>query len=90
MIITKSISRFARNTVTLLKTIRELKVLGIDVFFEENQIHSLTAEGEVLLTIHHNAALVKAALAFKLGFTVKEKNCSSVVICNTGALSFRK
>lgn len=68
MIITKSISCFARNTVTLLKTIRELKVLGIDVFFEENQIHSLTAEGEVLLTIHHNAALVKAALAFKLGF----------------------
>ncbi|MDO4355483.1 MAG: recombinase family protein [Clostridia bacterium] len=51
MIITKSISRFARNTVTLLKTIRELKLLGIDVFFEENKIHSLQAEGEVLLTI---------------------------------------
>lgn len=51
MIITKSISRFARNTVTLLKTVRELKILGIDVFFEENQIHSLQAEGEVLLTI---------------------------------------
>lgn len=51
MIITKSISRFARNTVTLLKTVRELKLLGIDVFFEENKIHSLQAEGEVLLTI---------------------------------------
>ena len=51
MIITKSISRFARNTVTLLKTVRELKLLGIDVFFEENKIHSLRAEGEVLLTI---------------------------------------
>lgn len=51
MIITKSISRFARNTVTLLKTVRELKQLGIDVFFEENKIHSLQAEGEVLLTI---------------------------------------
>ena len=34
MVITKSISRFARNTVTLLKTIRELKDLDIDVFFE--------------------------------------------------------
>ena len=51
MIVTKSISRFARNTVTLLKTVRELKLLGIDVFFEENKIHSLQAEGEVLLTI---------------------------------------
>ena len=51
MIITKSISRFARNTVTLLITVRELKLLGIDVFFEENKIHSLQAEGEVLLTI---------------------------------------
>ena len=34
-IITKSISRFARNTVTLLETVRELKLLGVDVFFEE-------------------------------------------------------
>ena len=51
MIITKSVSRFARNTVTLLSTVRELKLLGIDVFFEENNIHSLNAEGEVLLTI---------------------------------------
>ena len=39
MVITKSISRFARNTVTLLETVRELKELGIDVFFEEQNIH---------------------------------------------------
>ena len=51
MVITKSISRFARNTVTLLETIRELKSLGIDVFFEEQGIHSKTADGEVMLTI---------------------------------------
>ena len=37
MIITKSISRFARNTVTLLSVIRELKALGVDVFFEEQK-----------------------------------------------------
>ena len=34
MVITKSISRFARNTVTLLTTVRELKALGVDVYFE--------------------------------------------------------
>ena len=42
MIITKSISRFARNTVTLLETVRELKALGVDVYFEEQNIHSMS------------------------------------------------
>ena len=51
MVITKSISRFARNTVTLLETVRELKTLGVDVFFEEQNIHSLSADGELMLTI---------------------------------------
>ncbi len=51
LIITKSISRFARNTVTLLETVRELKGLGVDVYFEEQNIHSLSADGELMLTI---------------------------------------
>lgn len=51
MIITKSITRFARNTVTLLKAVRELKLLGIDVYFEKENIHSLSADGEFMLTI---------------------------------------
>jgi len=51
MVITKSISRFARNTVILLETARELKSLGIDIFFEEQRIHTLSAEGELMLTI---------------------------------------
>ena len=51
LVITKSISRFARNTVTLLKTVRELKYLGVDVYFEEQNIHTISAEGELMLTI---------------------------------------
>jgi DNA invertase Pin-like site-specific DNA recombinase len=51
LIITKSISRFARNTVTLLKTVRELKKLGVDVYFEEQNIHSISGDGELMLTI---------------------------------------
>ena len=51
MIITKSISRFARNTVTLLEATRELKQLNIDVYFEEQNIHSLSSEGEVMLSL---------------------------------------
>lgn len=51
LIITKSISRFARNTVTLLETIRELKSIGVDVYFEEQNIHTISADGELMLTI---------------------------------------
>ncbi|MEL7608868.1 MAG: recombinase family protein [Bacillota bacterium] len=51
MILTKSISRFARNTVTLLETVRELKAIEVDIFFEEQNIHTMSAEGELMLTI---------------------------------------
>lgn len=51
MIITKSISRFARNTLDCLKYIRELKDLNISVFFEKESINTMDAKGEVLLTI---------------------------------------
>lgn len=51
LIITKSISRFARNTVVLLQTVRELKRMGVDVYFEEQNIHSMSADGELMLTI---------------------------------------
>ena len=51
MIITKSISRFARNTVTLLQTVRDLKSMDIDVYFEEQKIHTLSTDGELMLTI---------------------------------------
>src|SRR5574344_456883 len=50
MVVVKSISRFARNTFTMLKTVRELKALGVDVFFEEQNLHTLSAEGEMVLT----------------------------------------
>lgn len=51
LIITKSISRFARNTVTLLETARELKSLGIDIFFEKENLHTMSSEGELMLSI---------------------------------------
>ena len=51
MVITKSISRFARNTVTLLETVRELRALGIDIYFQEQNIHSANGDGELMLTI---------------------------------------
>lgn len=51
MVVTKSISRFARNTLDCLKYIRQLKDKNIAVFFEKEAINTLDAKGEVLITI---------------------------------------
>lgn len=51
LIITKSISRFARNTLDCLNYVRELKDLEIGIVFEKENINTLDAKGEVLLTI---------------------------------------
>lgn len=60
LIITKAISRFARNTTTLLSTIRELTSLGVDVLFEEQNIHSISSEGEMILTLLASVAQEEA------------------------------
>ena len=51
LIITKSLSRFARNTVDSLKTIRDLKSKGIEVYFEKENIWTFSQDGELLLTL---------------------------------------
>lgn len=51
IVLTKSISRFARNTVDLLNTVRRLKELGVSVQFEKERIDSLTEDGELMLTL---------------------------------------
>ena len=56
MIITKSISRFARNTLDCLKYTRMLKAIGVDVFFEEQGIHSTQPGAEFYITIYGSIA----------------------------------
>lgn len=56
MVITKSISRFARNTLDTLKYVRKLKEYNVAVFFEEENINTLTMDGELLLTILSSVA----------------------------------
>ena len=51
LILTKSISRFARNTVTLLQAVRDLASIGVEIYFEEQNIYTLSSEGEFLITI---------------------------------------
>lgn len=56
LIITKSVSRFARNTVDSLMTVRKLKDKGIEIYFEKENIWTLDAKGELLITIMSSLA----------------------------------
>ena len=56
LIITKSISRFARNTVDSLTTIRQLKEKGIECYFEKENIWTFDGKGELLITIMSSLA----------------------------------
>ena len=51
IVLCKSISRFARSTVDLLETVRHLKTIGVEVRFEKENIHTLSSDGELLLSI---------------------------------------
>lgn len=56
LIVTKSVSRFARNTVDSLTTVRTLKEKGVEIYFEEQNIWTLDSKGELLITIMSSLA----------------------------------
>lgn len=77
MIITKSISRFARNTLDCLRYIRELKDKNIPVFFEKENINTMDSKGEVLLTIMASLAQQESqslSQNVKLGYQFRYQN----------------
>jgi len=51
MIIIKSVSRFARNTVDTLDTIRKLKAKGVDIFFETENLHTMDGNSEFIISV---------------------------------------
>ena len=56
LVVTKSVSRWARNTLDSLQTIRKLKALGIPIIFEKENINTMEASGELLITIMSSLA----------------------------------
>lgn len=56
LIVTKSVSRFARNTVDSLTTVRKLKEKGVEVYFEKENIYTQDSKGELLITIMSSLA----------------------------------
>ncbi len=56
LIITKSVSRFARNTVDSLQNVRKLKEHGVEIYFEKENIWTFDTRGELLITIMSSLA----------------------------------
>lgn len=86
-VLVKSISRFARNTVDALKYIQELKELGISVYFENENIDTLTPGGEVLITILAAMAEQESrTMSTNIKWTYQKKFKNGEVILNTGLM----
>lgn len=86
-ILVKSISRFARNTVDALNYIRELKELGISIYFENENIDTLTPGGEVLITILAAMAEQESrTMSTNIKWTYQKKFKNGEVILNTGLM----
>ena len=86
-ILVKSISRFARNTVDALNYIRELRELGISVYFENENIDTLTPGGEVLITILAAMAEQESrTMSTNIKWTYQKKFKNGEVILNTGLM----
>ena len=85
MIITKSISRFARNTLDCLQYIRQLKDKNIPVYFEKESINTMDAKGEVLITIMASLAQQESqslSQNVKLGLQYRYQQGKVTVNCN--------
>lgn len=84
MVITKSISRFARNTLDCLQYIRQLKDKNIAVYFEKENINTLDAKGEIMLTIMASLAQQESqslSQNVKLGFQYRYQQGEVVMNC---------
>jgi len=87
LVITKSISRFARNTVDCLKHVRDLKNIGVEVFFEKENIYSFDSKMELVLTMLSSIAQEESRnISENTKWGLKKRFRDGVAICNTDRL----
>ena len=89
LIITKSVSRFSRNTIVFLETVRELKMLGVDVFLEEQNIHTMSGEGELMMTLLSSLSQEESRSASENVKWRIKKNFESGIPWNPRLLGYR-
>lgn len=92
LIITKSVSRFARNTVDSLTTIRKLKEKGVEVYFEKENIYTLDSKGELLLTLMSSLAQEESrSLSQNVTWGQRKRfSDGKVTMCYGNFLGYRK
>lgn len=84
LVITKSISRFARNTVDCLKHVRELKNIGVEVFFEKENIYSFDSKMELVLTMLSSISQEESRnISENTKWGLRKRFRDGVTICNT-------
>ena len=89
IVLTKSLSRFARNTVTTLQTVRELRELGVDVWFEKENLHSLSLDVEFLISLYASFAQEESLSASENQKWKIRKNYSEGISTATSILGYR-
>lgn len=90
IILTKSFSRFARNTVDLLNTVRHLREIGVEVRFERENINSLSGDGELMLAILASFAEAESSsLSQNIKWVVKMKYENGIVHTHQNMLGYR-
>ena len=87
LIITKSISRFARNAIDFLSIIRKLKIIGCEVYFEEQNLSTLDPKADLLLSVASSIAEEEAkSISENVKWSQKKKNLSGKYVLNTWQL----
>ena len=89
IVLTKSLSRFARNTVTTLQTVRELRELGVDVWFEKENLHSLSLDVEFLISLYASFAQEESLSASENQKWKIRKNFSEGISTATSMMGYR-
>ena len=83
LIITKSISRFARNTVDCLEYVRKLKLIGVEIFFEKENIYTFDSKMELVLTMLSSIAQEESRnISENSKWGIKKRFKDGVAICN--------
>lgn len=91
LILTKSISRFARNVFESITMIRELKALGIAVYFEKERINTMTAAGELALTVYCSVAEEESAsISRNLKWGIQKRMLNGTWLISSVAYGYRK
>ncbi len=92
LIVTKSVSRFARNTVDSLTVIRRLKAHGVEVYFQKENIYTFDGKGELMLTIMSSLAQEESrSISENVKWGIRNSFANGKVVMPYGAfLGYRK